>query len=128
MANELRLLTDDELDALRAEDERRDREYNLEHDNDFNFDSFSRKWRKRIPNAKHDWELIRKLSVEQFLALAHWLSVEDEPVNPNPGGGRPGLVKELARDIKYAMSSKQRAVAYRIVAERYDRIAADADA
>lgn len=120
MKEKLALLTEEELKALYLEDKRKEERYNLEHDQEFNLDSFTRKWRRQLFDASYDWALINKLDNKQFLELIYWLSVKATPRNPK--GGRPGLVKELARDIKYAMTSKQRAVAYSIITKRYNKV------
>ncbi len=117
---ELKLLTEEQLDTLHKEDIRYQDEYNRKYDPDYNLDSFTRKWHSRMSDASYDWKLLQSISEKDLYEVIHWLSVEDEPYNPK--GGRPGKIKELARDIKYSMSSKQRAVAYNIITKRFNNI------
>ena len=118
--NELKLLTEEEISALYQADVEREKEYNEEHDPDYNLDSFTRKWHKyKITDASGWWNMLNIINKDRFYEVVYWLSVPDEPCNPK--GGRPDRTKELARDIKYVMTPKQRAVAYKIITERYNR-------
>jgi len=118
---QLTLLTDEQLEALHQKDIAKQEKDNAEHDYDYpnSMETYTRKWYSRMSDASYDWKLLQQISLNDLYEVIHWLSVEDEPCNPK-GFGRPGKIKELARDIKYAMSSKQRAVAYNIIAKRFD--------
>lgn len=117
---ELRLLTEAEISALYQADVEEERKYNEEHDPDYNLDRFTRKWKKhKIVDATSWWEALRTINKARFYEVVHWLSVPDEPCNLC--GGRPNNTKLLARDIKYVMTPKQRAVAYKIITERYNK-------
>ena len=115
----LSLLTDEQLQELRAKDVAADKQENQERDSWVVFDSRSRKWHDKMSNAKYAWDSLTDLTTEQFYEVVYWLSVPYVPENPKCG--RPGKVKELARDIKYCMSSKQRAVAYKIITDRFNK-------
>lgn len=116
----LRLLTEEEINALYQADVEEERKYNEEHDPDYNLDRFTRKWKKhKIIDASSWWEALRTINKARFYEIVYWLSVTDEPCNP--WGGRPSNTKSLARDIKYVMTPRQRAVAYKIITERYNK-------
>lgn len=112
------LLTEERLAYLHQQDIERQDEYNREYDPDYNLDKYTRKWYTCMSDASRAWAKLQTLTEAEFYEVIHWLSVDDEPCNPNRG--RPGKVKEVARDIKYAMSAKQRAVAYQIITTRYN--------
>lgn len=117
---ELKLLTEAEISALYQADVEEERKYNEEHDPDYNLDRFTRKWKKhKIVDATSWWEALRTINKARFYEIVYWLSVPDEPCNL--WGGRPNNTKLLARDIKYVMTPKQRAVAYKIIIERYNK-------
>lgn len=118
------LLTEEQLQELRAQDYTADKKENEQRDSWVSFDSRSRKWHSKMIDAKSAWDKLLTITEEQFYEVIYWLSVTVEPCNPN-GFGRPGKVKELARDIKYCMSLKQRAVAYTIITNRFNSLAAN---
>lgn len=115
----LNLLTNEQLKALHQRDIELESKAEETNDSWVPITSYTRKWYSCMINAKTDWDKIYKLTNEQFYEVIHWLSVEDEPLN-DKGFGRPGYAKELARNIKYAMSDKQRDVAYKIIRQRFD--------
>ena len=115
----LALLTDEQLEQLHRQDIKYQDEYNKKYDPDYNLDSFTRKWHSRMSDASYDWQLLNRITLEQLYEVIYWLSNNKEPYNES-GCGRPGKIKELARDIKYSMSSKQRAVAYSIITKRFN--------
>ena len=115
----LSLLTDEQLQELREKDIAADKQENQERDSWVVFDTRSRKWHDKMLNAKYAWEALTDLTAEQFYEVVYWLSVPYVPRNPR--GGRPGRVKELASDIKYCMSPRQRAIAYKIITDRFNK-------
>ena len=115
---ELNLLTNEQLDKLHQQDIEKQAKYNKEYDPDWNLDSFTRKWYSRMSDARGDWRMLQWININDLYEVIYWLSVPDEPRNPKCG--RPGKIKELARDIKYAMSPKQRAIAYKIITKRFE--------
>ena len=117
---ELRLLTEEEISALYQADVEEERKYNEEHNPDYNLDKFTRKWKKhKIVDATSWWEALRTINKARFYEIVYWLSVPDVPCNPYDNG--LSKTKRLARDIKYVMTPKQRAVAYKIITERYNK-------
>jgi hypothetical protein len=115
----LNLLTDEQLQELKARDIAADKHENETRDSWVVFDSRTRKWHTKMQDAKYAWQSLQQVSAEQLYEIIYWLSIPDEPYN-SKGCGRPGKIKELARDIKYCMSSKQRAVAYKIITNRFN--------
>jgi hypothetical protein len=115
----LNLLTDEQLQELKERDIAADKHENETRDSWVVFDSRTRKWHTKMQDAKYAWQSLQQISAEQLYEIIYWLSIPDEPYN-SKGWGRPGKIKELARDIKYCMSSKQRAVAYNIITNRFN--------
>lgn len=115
----LNLLTDEQLQELKEKDIAADKHENEVRDSWVVFDSRTRKWRAKLSDAKYAWQALQQIPPENLYEIIYWLSVPYEPINEK-GWGRPGKIKELARDIKYCMSSKQRAVAYSIITNRFN--------
>lgn len=118
--DKLNLLTEEQIDKLHKEDIKREEKENRENDYDYpnQMNRYTRKWYRCMSSAKGVWDKLYEINEKDLYEIIYWLSVPDEPSNPNDNG--LNKAKRLARDIKYAMSSKQREVAYRIITERYN--------
>ena len=116
---ELRLLTEEEISDLYHADLAAEYKENSESNSDYCTDRYTRKWNKRIYNATEHWNEIRSINKSNFNELVYWLSVPDVPCNPHDTG--LSKTKRLARDIKYIMTPKQRAIAYKVITERYNK-------
>ena len=116
----LALLTESQLSELRDKDFEDDEMEDSISNSWVPVTRRQRKWSKSIRDAKPCWELLYKITDRQLYEVIHWLSVKDEPMAD--GRGRPGKIKELSRCIKYAMTPKQREVAYRIVEKRFNTL------
>lgn len=118
----LTLLTNEQIKALHDRDIELEKKAEADNVSWVPVSCYTRKWHSRMSDASYDWKLLQTITVDQLYEVIHWLSTEAEPCNES-GCGRPGKIKELARDIKYCMSDKQRNVAYSIITKRYNAVA-----
>lgn len=117
----LNLLTEEQLTELYEKDVEKQEKDNREHDYDYpdQMNRYLRKWYKKIYDAKEYWDSLYQLDENGLYEVIHWLSVKDEPKNPHNNG--INKIKRISRAIKYAMTSKQREVSYKIIEERYNK-------
>ncbi len=115
----LKLLTEDELESLHYQDIQKQRKENIEDDTDFNMNRYTRKWKSKVSDAKKYWDQLKQIDNKQLLEVINWLSISDEPCHG--GSNKPTKIERLARVVKYEMSPKQRAIAYSIITDEYNK-------